>query len=483
MFCQLEFLRLCLPARIRQALEELPESLHGTYERILQDNNKANWKFAHRIFQCVAVASRPLLVEELVEFLAIDFDARPTPASRADWRPEDPIGAILSTCSSMLAVVKADSSEFIQFSHFPVKEYLMSTRLAEGGDIISRFHVSMTPAHTLVAQVCLGILLYLDESITCDSLKNFPLVKYAVRHWVDHALFTGVSVNTQDGMKRLFDPRNSHLAVWVWIFDPDTPWRRSPTSAYHIDPRGSSLHYAALLGLHDLTTFLVVECSQDVNAAGLAYNRTPLHAASRGGHVDFARILLEHGAEANSQDDDKWTPLHIASQGGHAELAELLMEYGADVNTQDNYKSTPLRLAFDGGHVEFARVLIEHGADVNGRGYHQKTLLHLTSEGGQLKFARMLIKHGADVDTQDYSSSTPLHLALKGGHLDLSQLLVEHGADLNVQDNDGLTPIHLALKGGDVEFARVLIKHGANVNVQANNKSTSWGPPPTRCHR
>ena len=44
-FCQLEFLHRCLPARIRQASEELPESLDETYERTLQDI------FAHRIFQ------------------------------------------------------------------------------------------------------------------------------------------------------------------------------------------------------------------------------------------------------------------------------------------------------------------------------------------------------------------------------------------------------------------------------------------------
>jgi len=95
-FCQLEFLRRCLPARIRQALGELPESLDGTYERILQDIDEANWKFSHRIFQCVSVTSRPLRVEELAEFLAFDFDAAPTPEFRPSWRPLDPLGAVLS---------------------------------------------------------------------------------------------------------------------------------------------------------------------------------------------------------------------------------------------------------------------------------------------------------------------------------------------------------------------------------------------------
>ena len=88
-----------------------------------------------------------------------------------------------------------------------MKEFLTSTHLAEANDTISRYHVSLTAAHTLVAQACLGILLHLDENITNDRLKNFPLVKYAAKHLVDHVQFEDVLVNIQDGMKHLFDPR------------------------------------------------------------------------------------------------------------------------------------------------------------------------------------------------------------------------------------------------------------------------------------
>ena len=151
MFCQLEFLRRSLPSRIRQALDELPESLDGTYERTLQDINEANREFAHRIFQCVAVASRPLRVEELAEFLAFDFDTETIPTFRPGWRPVDPLDALLSTCSSLLAIVKVKGSEVIQFSHFSVKEFLTSTRLAEARDPIPCYYVSMSPAHALVA--------------------------------------------------------------------------------------------------------------------------------------------------------------------------------------------------------------------------------------------------------------------------------------------------------------------------------------------
>ena len=97
MYCQLDYLGDCLPGRIRQALDE---TLDGTYERTLQEIKSTGWEFALRMFQCVAVASRPLRAEELAEFLAFDFNARPMPTFREDWRLEDPLEAVLSTCST-----------------------------------------------------------------------------------------------------------------------------------------------------------------------------------------------------------------------------------------------------------------------------------------------------------------------------------------------------------------------------------------------
>ncbi len=165
MFCELQYLGYCLPGRIRHALEELPESLDDTYERILQEIIPTNWEFARRLLQCVTVASRPLRVEELAEFLAFDFAAGPIPKFREAWRLEDPLDAVLSTCSTLLAVIDVDNSPVIEFSHFSVKEFLTSARFAEKCDTISRrYHISLAPAHAFVAQACLGILLHLDEN-------------------------------------------------------------------------------------------------------------------------------------------------------------------------------------------------------------------------------------------------------------------------------------------------------------------------------
>ena len=152
----------------------MPETLDETYERTLREINEADWELAHRLCQCVAVACRPLRVEELADFLAFDFSAGPIPKFREDWRFEDPLEAVLSTCSTLFSLVNIDGSPVIQFSHFSVKEFLTSPRFAQKHDTIScRYHVSMTSAHIVVAQACLGILLHLDQNVTRDNLRKF----------------------------------------------------------------------------------------------------------------------------------------------------------------------------------------------------------------------------------------------------------------------------------------------------------------------
>jgi hypothetical protein len=33
----------------------------------------------------------------------------------------------------------------------------------------------------------------------------------------------GSKMSRSDGMKRLFDPNNSHLSVWIWEYDSKDP--------------------------------------------------------------------------------------------------------------------------------------------------------------------------------------------------------------------------------------------------------------------
>jgi len=471
-YCQLDYLGKCVPARIRQALDELPTTLDETYERTLQEIPDTNWELARRLLQCVAVVSHPLRVEELAEFLAFDFEAGQIPKYREDWRQEDPVHAVLSTCSTLLALVNVDDDcpPVIQFSHFTVKEFLTSARFANKYNTIShRYNISMTPAHTLVAQACLGILLYLDQNANRDSLAKFPLAKYAAKHWVEHARFEGVSQNVDEGMKQLFDRRKSHLAVWLWIYDPTLPlWKRGTLANGPLSPRGKPLHYASFCGLHDVVKLSAIEHPKDVNSPSFDQGSTPLDLASQEGHLETARLLVQHGADARAQTESGETPLHWASYRGHVEVARLLVEHGADLGAQTKLVGTPLHWASYRGHVEVARLLVEHSADVGAQNTSGETPLHQASSLGHFALARLLVEHSADVEAQTKSGETPLYQASRRGHVEVVRLLVEHGADVDAraQTEFGETPLHQASEGGHVEVARLLVGHSADVGAQ-----------------
>jgi hypothetical protein len=337
---------------------------------------------------------------------------------------------VLSTCSSLLAIVDVDGSPVIQFSHFSVKEYLTSKRLAVAKDTISRFHVSMTAAHTIIAQACLSVLLHIDETITEDDLGRFPLALYAAEHWVGHARFEDVSRSIEDGMKCLFDPNNRHLAVWVWIYDPEWGWYRYDESKRpsDLEARATPLHYAAFCGLHDIVKFLIVEHSQDANARGFGSSETPLGAASREGHSEVARVLLKHGADTETRDnsDSDWSPLERASAGGHMEVVQVLLEHGADVHAQDKHNNTPLLVAAGHGQLAVSRMLLEHDADPNAKREDNRTPLHRATNE---RVARVLLEFGADPNAQDSNNQTPLHRALGDGRVEVARVLLGNGAD------------------------------------------------------
>ena len=465
----------CIPARIQQALANLPETLDETYQRSLREINKDNLEFAHRLFQFVAVASRPLLVEELAQLLAFDFKAGSIPKFQEDWCLKDPVHAVLSTCSSLLAVVDGGyhSEKVIQFSHLSVKDYLTSNRLAEANDVILRgYHVSMTPAHTVVAKACLGILLHLDyDVVTCENLEKWPLARYAAEYWVHHALFDDVSRSAEDGMKQLFDPTKSHFAIWVWIHDPENfVWA---LNLRPMPPDGTPLHYAALWGLHSIVEFLIIEHSQDVHTRRSADNETPLHLASKRGHVKSVSLLIQHGADMSAQNQSGMTPLHLASREGQVEVTRMLIERGADVTAQNNDEETPLHLASSHGQLEVIDMLIEHGADVKAQRKHGETPLHQALLWGQVEVARMIIERGADVLAQNNDGDTPLHLTSSHGRLEATVVLFEHGADVAAQNKHGETPLHQASFWGQVEVARMLTDHGANVTAKNEDGLTS----------
>jgi ankyrin repeat protein len=501
----------------------LPVSLDETYERVLKEIGTANRNHAFRLLQCLAVAKRPLRVKELAEILALDFDRAEegVPELKEDWRWNDQQEAVLSTCSSLIAIVNDGHHRVVQFSHFSVKEYLTSDRLATSNVDISHFHILPKPAHSVIAKACLGVLLRSDNGAgNAKANSRSPLAKYAAGYWVDHAQFEE-STHLQVAMRSLFDPAMPYFEAWLELYDIDQGWHGFTINEER--KHGSPLYYASLCGFRDVVVHFIAGHPQLVNAtlgclspllaalhnrhfdiAELLYrhgadmgirgyqNRTLFHAASEEGFVDVLRWLLDHFVDVHSQQGDHGTPLHLteanghvghcksvnatdntgrtplhlASQCGQFEVVRLLIKHGANVNASDGSHSTPLHLASSSGSPDTVRVLIEYGANVNSLDGNRKMPIHLASSSGSPGTVRLLIKHGTDINALDWNRNTPLHLALSSGSSETIQALIQLGADVNARDRNLKTPLHLASSSGSPGTVQLMIEHGADVNAR-----------------
>jgi len=371
------------------------------------------------------VAVRPLRVEELAEVLAFDFNTEGMPKLNPGWRWEDQEEAVTSACSSLVMIVKDGDSRVVQFSHFSVKEFLTADRLAEPIRDVTRYHIRLEAAHTILAQACLGVLLRLDDGVDLDSIEGFPLARYAAQHWPTHARVENVSSHIKGGMECLFDADKPHFATWLWIYNEDQ-WGSSMITMRPSKPEAVPLYYAAQLGFRDLAEHLITEHPKHLSARG-RFQVTPIHAAASAGQVDILSLLIQHGADLNARNRIGDTPLFVASKNARLEVGQILLNHGADIEARNEFNNTALIYAIY-GNIEFARMLLERGAVINARCQSDKTPLHWAAEEGKLEFVRLFLEHGADVNALDQFGDTPSELGLRNGHPEIADLLSEYRA-------------------------------------------------------
>lgn len=469
MFCQLETLRRSVQPDIRGVLEKLPKTLDETYERMLEDITENNREHARRLFHCLAIAVRPLRVEELAEILSFDFDEAPggIPTFRGQ---ENQIEAVLSACSNLIAIVNDGDSRVVQFSHLSVKEFLTSNHLASSSGDLSRFHILPKAAHTIVAQVCLGSLLRLEYHVDDDSesSKSFPLARYAAQQWVTHAKFEDVASSVEDGMLSLFDPDKPHFAAWVKTCDYDMGRQSDGKSQLEMP---NPLYYAALCGLHDLVKHLAIKHPQHVNAIGGFYE-FPLVAALCRRQFRAAEVLLAHGGTVDTRGSGGETVLHkiIRLNEETIDAMRFLLDRGTDVNTRREDLSTPLHLAVVIGEPEAARIP-DHAANTNSQNVEGLVPLHLLSiqdvppfEDNRSIISTSSLQSGADLNVQPKVYIT--HLASSNRKFEIVRLLLDYGANVDAENDEGRTPLQVNFRGDrfsqdGASVTQLLLERGA----------------------
>jgi ankyrin repeat protein len=225
-----------------------------------------------------------------------------------------------------------------------------------------------------------------------------------------------------------------------------------------------SLFDAAAKNDYDLVKKIIDEKKVDINDTD-EDGETPLLIASRKGHLQVCKLLINNGSNVNDVNEQGETPLHLALR--HLPVCKLLIRNGADINHKNIDEETPLLIASYLGNLLACKLFIRNNADVNSVDKYKQTSLHWASIKGHLSICELLISNGADVNYEDEYGGIPLHKASENNHVKVCKLLIRSGSNINHNDNDDKTPIDLAI---DYKIIKVLIENGADKNIDITDK-------------
>ncbi|THY72431.1 hypothetical protein D6C95_10213, partial [Aureobasidium pullulans] len=190
---------------IERQLDNLPKTLEGTYDRILNELDDFERREAQRLLALICFSRRPLTLPEVVDALAIDLEDPDQGPFDPSYRVKDPM-AVLDYCPGLITLMQKRrvnaprwrDNPVIALAHFSVDQYLRPkpNEWRFGG---------LTAAHALIACTCLRYLLYFDslDNYSKTIMREYSFLYFAARNFPYHLKLSGYDEKAMDLAWRL----------------------------------------------------------------------------------------------------------------------------------------------------------------------------------------------------------------------------------------------------------------------------------------
>ncbi|KAI4262217.1 MAG: hypothetical protein L6R42_002600 [Xanthoria sp. 1 TBL-2021] len=411
-----------------------------------------------------------------------------------------------------------------------LKDYIME-KLVEGAegmylgdDDTGEFALyRVGPGHDKndLAKVCLTYLnfcdfdqgLYINATVTNRRFNDYPFRRYAVHHWYDLARPQLADRELFLLAKQLLKPsKTGTLLSWLqdrivlWLdkkMDDDDHWWLDEMNRAIAE--ATTLHFAAMLSLPEVCTWLIDSGDCDINrASGFG---TPLHCSlmTLGGAVDqlFDKELF-----------DPWESCRRMEEGEMEEqgrVFEILLAAGADPNCYQGTLSpllSPLFLSLELWKFDTASQLIDKGArldehclellesvidtigendlDYEIQGVIDRIQSQPVEARDYSRTLRLIDKFGSSGNATGMPGinkakqftkpefESILRVAAEFGQMEvIDQILGGQSVDLRAAEEEtGLTALHYAAMNDHLNVVKLLLSHGADpYEVDCNGKN------------
>ncbi|KAJ3611434.1 hypothetical protein NHX12_021449, partial [Muraenolepis orangiensis] len=187
------------------------------------------------------------------------------------------------------------------------------------------------------------------------------------------------------------------------------------------------LHYACRLGIHDAVKNMLGLSGELCLARKSKDKKSALHFAAQYGRINTCHRLLETITDSrlvNEGDEKGLTPLHLASREGHVKVVELLLRKGALFHS--DYKGwTCVHHAASEGYTQTIEILLSASTKLLDKTDEDgNTALHIAAREGHVPAVTLMLSRGADI-TLSRNNTSFLHEALQNGRQDVVNAIID----------------------------------------------------------